>query len=156
MARTPGAPATIEIKPTATIAWREIGAGPVWRKGKPIPQVDCAEPVALAAAFGDGAVVWQDLGRPLEGVYINTGENGLFARDEFATVTALGQMEFITPEEVADYVVYELEGRPTGRDIVAALDSATAGPTYRAGMLRAGPGPAGRAGARSRYPVDRL
>lgn len=137
MGRTPGAPATIEIKPTATIAWREIGSGPVWRKGKPIRQVDCAEPVTLAQAFGDGKVVWKDLGRSLEGVYINTGENGLFARDEFATVTALGQMEFITPEEVADYVVFELEGRPTGRDIVAALDSATAGPTYRAGVLRA-------------------
>ena len=91
----------------------------------------------LARAFGDGAVGWRDLGQPLEGVYIDTGENGLFARDEFATITALGQMEFITPEEVADYVVFELEGRPTGRDIVAALDSATAGPTYRAGILRA-------------------
>jgi hypothetical protein len=137
MGRTPGAPATIEIKPTATIAWREIGQGPVWRKGKPIPLVDCAEPVELAEAFRDGATVWRDLGGVLEGVYINTGENGLFARDEFATVTALGQMEFITPEEVADYVVFELEGRPTGRDIVAALDSSTAGPTYRAGILRA-------------------
>jgi len=51
-------------------------------------------------------------------------------------VTALGQMEFITPEEVADYAVMEIEGRPTGRDIVAALDAATAGPTYRAGILR--------------------
>jgi len=46
-------------------------------------------------------------------------------------------MEFITPEEVADYAVMELEGRPTGRDVVAALDAATAGPTYRAGILRA-------------------
>jgi hypothetical protein len=137
MGRTPGAPATIEIKPTATIAWREIGVGPVWRRGRPIALVDCAEPVPVADAFCAGAVVWKDLGHPLEGVYINTGENGLFARDEFATVTALGQMEFITPEEVAEYVVFELEGRPTGRDIVAALDGATAGPTYRAGMLRA-------------------
>jgi hypothetical protein len=137
MGRTPGAPATIEVKPTATIAWREIRSGPVWRKGRAIPLVDCEEPVAVDRAFANGAVVWRDLGKPLEGVYINTGENGLFARDEFATVTALGQMEFITPEEVADYVVFELEGRPTGRDIVAALDSATAGPTYRAGILRA-------------------
>jgi nucleoside-diphosphate-sugar epimerase len=136
MGRTPGAPATVEIKPTATIAWREIGVGPVWRKGKPIPLVDCPEPVAVAEAFREGVSVWRDLGRGLEGVYINTGENGLFARDEFATVTALGQMEFITPEEVADYVVFELEGRPTGRDIVAALDGATAGPTYRAAILR--------------------
>jgi len=136
MGRTPGAPATVEIKPTATIAWREIGFGPVSRKGRPIPLVDCAEPMDVAAAFGPGAKPWSELGTTLEGVFINTGENGLFARDEFATVTALGQMEFITPEEVADYVIFELEGRPTGRDVVAALDAATAGPTYRAGMLR--------------------
>jgi len=45
-------------------------------------------------------------------------------------------MEFITPEEVADYVMLELQGRPTGKDIVAALDASTAGPTYRAGVLR--------------------
>jgi nucleoside-diphosphate-sugar epimerase len=136
MGRTPGAPATVEIKPTATIAWREIATGPVWRKGKPIPLVDCPEPVPVSEAFAEGAAGWRDLGQSLEGVFINTGENGLFARDEFATVTALGQMEFITPEEVADYVVYELEGRPTGKDIVAALDGATAGPTYRAAILR--------------------
>ncbi|HEU5261420.1 MAG TPA: hypothetical protein VFU41_08375 [Gemmatimonadales bacterium] len=137
LGRTPGAPATIEIKPTATIAWREIGFGPIRRKGKPIPLVDCPAPVALSEAFRPDRQAWCDLGKPLEGVYIDVGENGLFSRDEFETVTALGQMEFITPEEVAEYVLMELEGRPTGRDIVAALDAATAGPTYRAGVLRA-------------------
>ena len=137
LGRTPGAPATVEIKPTATIAWREIGFGPIRRKGRPIPLVDCPTPVALARAFDPDAAPWCDLGKPLEGVFIDVGENGLFAPDEFETVTALGQMEFITPEEVADYAVMELEGRPTGRDVVAALDAATAGPTYRAGMLRA-------------------
>src|SRR5437763_926148 len=137
LGRTPGAPATVEIKPTATIAWREIGFGPIRRKGKPIPLVDCPAPVELAQAFGPHAAPWRELGKPLEGVFIDVGENGLFAPDEFATVTALGQLEFITPEEVADYAVMELEGRPTGRDVVAALDAATAGPTYRAGILRA-------------------
>jgi len=137
LGRTPGAPATIEIKPTATIAWREIGYGPIRRKGKPIPLVDCPEPVPVGEAFRPGTTPWCDLGKPLEGVYIDVGENGLFSSDEFETVTALGQMEFITPEEVAEYVALELEGRPTGRDIVAALDGATAGPTYRAGVLRA-------------------
>src|SRR3989440_8322189 len=136
LGRTPDAPATIEIKPTATIAWREVAHGPVRRKGKPIGLVDCPQPVAVDEAFRADAQPWQDLGRPLEGVYIEVGENGLFARDEFETVTALGQMEFITPEEVAAYVVMELEGRATGKDIVAALDSATAGTTYRAGILR--------------------
>lgn len=137
MGRTPGGPATVEIKPTAAIAWREIGFGPVHRKGRPIPLVDCPSPVPVADAFRPGVEPWRDLGRPLEGVYINTGENGLFSRDEFETVTTLGSMEFITPEEVAQYVMLEIDGRPTGRDIVAALDGAQAGPTYRAGILRA-------------------
>ncbi len=136
LGRTPDAPITVEIKPTATIAWREVAHGPVRRKGKHIPLVDCEQPVALHEAFRQGAAPWRDLGRPLDGVYIDVGENGLFARDEFETVTALGQMEFITPEEVADYVMLELQGRPTGKDIVAALDASTAGPTYRAGLLR--------------------
>lgn len=136
MGRTPGVSTTVEIKPTATIAWREIAYGPVRRKGKPIPLVDCPAPVPLAQAFAPGARPWRELGRPLEGVFIDVGENGLFAADEFETVTSLGSMEFVTPEEVADYVVMELEGRPTGHDVVAALDAATAGPTYRAGILR--------------------
>ncbi|HXI63457.1 MAG TPA: hypothetical protein VNH14_03000 [Gemmatimonadales bacterium] len=136
LGRTPGAPATVEIKPTATIGWREIGFGPIRRKGKPIALVDCPTPVPLDQAFTPDAHPWRELGQTLEGAYIDVGENGLFSRDEFETVTALGQMEFITPEEVADYVMMELEGRPTGRDVVAALDAATAGPTYRAAMLR--------------------
>lgn len=136
MGRTPGAPATIEIKPTATIGWREIGFGPIRRGGRAVPLVDCPEAVPVATAFADGACVWRDTGAVLESVYVDLGENGLFARDEFETVTALGQMEFVTPEEVADLVVMELEGRPTGRDVVAALDAATLGPTYRAGVLR--------------------
>src|SRR5438552_439342 len=52
LGRTPRAPATVEIKPTATIAWREIGFGPIRRKGKPIPLVDCPAPVELAQASG--------------------------------------------------------------------------------------------------------
>src|SRR5216117_1560296 len=136
LGRTPDAPVTVEIKPTASIAWREVAHGPVRKKGKFIALVDCEKPLPLTDAFKPNATGWRDLGQPLSGVYIDVGENGLFARDEFETVTALGQMEFITPEEVADYVMMELQGRPTGKDIVAALDASTAGPTYRAGLLR--------------------
>jgi NAD(P)-dependent dehydrogenase (short-subunit alcohol dehydrogenase family) len=135
LGRTPDAPATVEIKPTAAIGWREIAYGPVRRGGQPIALYDCPEALPLAGAFA-ATSGWVALGRPLESVYINMGENGLFAREEFATITALGQMEMITPEEIAEYVVLEIQGRPTGRDIVAALDASTAGPTYRAGILR--------------------
>jgi len=136
LGRTPWAPATIEIKPTAAIAWREIGFGPIRRKGGSIPRCDCPEPLPLASVCAPDAAGWTDLGGPLESVYVDVGENGVFARDEFETITTMGSMEFITPEEIGDYVVLELQGRPTGRDIVTALDSATAGPTYQAGVLR--------------------
>ena len=136
LGRTPEAPATLEIKPTAAIGWREIACGPVRRGGTPIALFDCPRPLPVASAFGDAAKGWVPLGKPLESAYIDMGENGLFSYEEFATITALGQMEFITPEEVADHVVMEIEGRPTGRDIIGAMDSATAGPTYRAGILR--------------------
>ncbi|UCF40315.1 MAG: short-chain dehydrogenase [Gemmatimonadota bacterium] len=137
VARTPGAPATIEIKPTTAIAWREIGYGPVRRRGEPVQLYDCPEPLPVTEAFQERAEGWTDMGRLLESVWADCGENGLFARDEFETVTSLRQMEFITPEEVATYVVSELQGQPTGRDIMAALDASTAGPTYQAGLLRA-------------------
>ncbi|MGI8499379.1 MAG: short-chain dehydrogenase [Gemmatimonadaceae bacterium] len=137
LGRTPGAPATIEIKPTAAIAWKEIGYGAIRRGGRTLELVDCETPIALDRAFGSDAVGWSCLGVPLESVFINVGENGFFARDEFETVSALGQMELVTPEEIADAVVMELQGQATGKDIVAALDGATFGPTYRGGFLRA-------------------
>jgi NAD(P)-dependent dehydrogenase (short-subunit alcohol dehydrogenase family) len=135
MARTPGAPAVKEIKPTAAIAWKRIGFGEVRRGGRPIPLVDTTEPVAVERAFED-APSYRDVGAPLRGVYVDAGENGLFSLGEFETLTALGLMEFITPEEIAVDVVREIRGHPTGKDIVAALDASTSGPTYRAGVLR--------------------
>jgi NAD(P)-dependent dehydrogenase (short-subunit alcohol dehydrogenase family) len=137
LGRTPGAPAAIEIKPTAAIAWREIGFGPIRRGGRMIEIVDCETPLSVNEAFAPTACGWKKLGLPLESVFIDVGENGVFARDEFETVSALGQMELVTPEDIAEVTVMELRGHSTGKDIVAALDGATFGPTYRAGYLRA-------------------
>lgn len=136
MARTPGAPAVKEIKPTAAISWKRIGFGEVMRGRRPIPRIDAAGPVALGDAFGGEAGGWTDTGSTLDGVFLDAGENGLFSPGEFEALTALGLMEFITPEEIARDVVWEILGRPSGHDVVAALDAATSGPTYRAGVLR--------------------
>ena len=143
LARTPGGPVVKEIKPSAAIAWKRIGNGPVLRQGRPILLYDCAPERAMdvAAAIEEGASGWHPLNaegesRVLESVFIDTGENGVFSSEEFETVTALGQMEFVTPEEIAELVVIELEGGTTGREIVSALDGATLGPTYRAGAMR--------------------
>lgn len=136
MARTPGAPAVKEIKPTAAIAWKRIGYGTVRRGGQPIMRSDATRALPVADAFTGHETAWRATGEALEGVFLDAGENGLFSRGEFEVLTALGLMEFITPEEIAVNVVREIRGHATGRDVVAALDAATSGPTYRAGVLR--------------------
>jgi len=78
----------------------------------------------------------QRLDGVLESVYIDTGENGYFSLAEFTVITTVGQMEGVTPEDIAFNVVCELKGINTGRDIIGALDSAVMSPSYRAGVLR--------------------
>ena len=134
--RTPGAPATLEVKPTAAIGWSEIGFGAIKRGNRTLEIYDCERPLPVDLAFTPGAGGWTRTGKPLESVFIAMGENGVFARDEFETVSAIGQMELVTPEELADAVIMELRGEPTGKDVIAALDASTFGPTYRGGYLR--------------------
>ncbi len=136
MARTPGAPAVKEIKPTAAISWKRITHGPITRRGQPITRVDSVQPLALDAAFQPGVNSYHDTGEPLSGVFLDAGENGFFSVGEFEALTALGLMEYVTPEEIADDVIREISGHPSGHDVIAALDSTTMGPTYRAGVLR--------------------
>lgn len=141
LARTPDAPPVVkEIKPTAAIAWKSIGFGPITRGGRPILLFDClpekAYPLHDPATLVPEGDFGQATGAPLESVYIDTGENGLFAAGEFAALTTIGQMSFVTPEEIAQVVVTEIRGGNTGRDVIGALDGAVMGPSYRAGVMR--------------------
>ncbi|HUI30070.1 MAG TPA: hypothetical protein VLX91_07625 [Candidatus Acidoferrales bacterium] len=138
MGRTPDAPITKEIKPTAAIAWKRIGFGEIMKRGKPILLQDCSpdDPYKIDSKLelkNSSKVVKSN--EPLRSVFIDTGENGLFSLDEFEAITAPGQMEYVTPEEIAEDVVFEIKGGNTGHDIINALDNATLAPTYRAGYL---------------------
>jgi hypothetical protein len=137
MARTPGGPSVKEIKPTAAISWKGLGNGPIKFRHHVLERCDAVAPLPLNEAFlPEAERGFKRLGEPIEGVYLHSGENGLFSLGEFETLTALGLMEFVTPEEIASNVVQEIRAHPTGRDVVASLDAATMGPTYRAGVLR--------------------
>ncbi len=136
MARTPGGPAVREVKPGALIGFADVAEQVVTEGGEPLATYR-ARAVPLGgelptrldpAGFRRGA----DLRMPV----VDTGENGVFARAEFAVITAPGQMEFVTPEEIAALCVQEIAGVHTGRDVLAALESAVLGPSYRAGTLR--------------------
>jgi hypothetical protein len=139
MGRTPNGPITKEIKPTAAIAWKRIEFGEIKKRGKPIEIFDI--PLIEAVPLKDNFIICSDkqyrsTGQTLKSVFIDTGENGIFSRGEFETITAQKQMEFVTPEEIADVVIFEVKGGNTGKDIVSALDHATMEPTYRAGYMQ--------------------
>ncbi|NNE42952.1 MAG: hypothetical protein HKN12_01975 [Gemmatimonadetes bacterium] len=156
MARTPDAPIIKEIKPAAMIGYRRIGYAPV--RGttyRPAPEggfrvvngtyklYECREE-ALGGTldneptFDGFSEVRDDSGNAAELTVpcVNTGENGTFTRGEFEAITALGQMEFVTPEEIAQLVSLEIQGSNTGRDVITAVDSSILSPSYKGGLIR--------------------
>jgi len=155
-ARTANGPVFKELKPAAMIGYRSVAVhevpGYVWEKSgdrfvkrhasaRPLfeaQSASLAEPLDTRPDAARFAVRRGDDGaeRTLRLACVNTGENGWFAEGEFEAITALHQMEMITPEEIAQVVVQELTGRSTGRDVLAALDSSILAPTYRGGLLR--------------------
>ncbi|MBK7980446.1 MAG: short-chain dehydrogenase [Ignavibacteriae bacterium] len=139
MGRTPGGAITKEIKPTGAIAWKRIAFDEIKKRGKSIELVD--------SSFDNVIKLENELqiqlekpikltGNKLKSVFIDTGENGTFSRGEFEAISAQGQMEYVTPEEIAEDVIFEIKGGNTGHDIINALDNATLEPTYRAGFLQ--------------------
>ena len=144
MGRTPGGPVIKELKPAAAIAWKRVAYGSIKKRGQEIllEKVNFDDETEIEKRFNKQPAIKTEYiienGKPksLQAPFIDTGENGMFARGEFETITDEGQMEFITPEEIAQASVWEIRGRNTGFDIVAALDNSTMGPTYRAGFMR--------------------
>lgn len=137
LARTPNSPIVKEVKPAAMIGYRAVRVTKVTDKygnsdlfhaksivleGKELNLRENEEKYEKHAEF--------------EVAVVDTGENGVFTRGEFAAITALGQMEYITPEEIAQTIVLELRGANTGRDVLSAMDGSVLNPSYKAGLIR--------------------
>ena len=139
LGRTPDGPIVKEIKPAAAIAWKRIAYGEVKRRGRSIPlqdmKIENARDAKGSFVFADNSGII-DSGDVYKSVFVDTGENGLFSRGEFEAISALGQMEMVTPEEIAEYLVFEAKGGNTGYEVIQGLDATILGPTYRGGMLR--------------------
>lgn len=139
MGRTPDGPITKEIKPTAAIAWKRIEFGEIKKQGKPIEvfDVNLNDAIPLEGKLKlKTDKQFHSTGESLKSVFIDTGENGTFSRGEFEAITTQGQMEYVTPEEIAIDVIREIGGGNTGHDIINALDHATLEPSYRAGFMQ--------------------
>ena len=136
MARTPNGPLVKEIKPAAMIGYRKVSYQTVKVRGRPQMRFESA------SQHLDGRLLLRgdenQFGRigKLQMAGVDTGENGFFARGEFETITHINQMEFVTPEEIAQQTVLEIKGSNTGYDVIGAIDSSVMTPSYRAGVVR--------------------
>ena len=136
MARTHGEPVVKEIKPAALIGFSGVDHRTVLEHGEPV-HLYTAQTVPLESRLELRLATsnferLSDLQLPV----VDTGENGVFTKGEFEAITAIGQMEFVTPEEVAHTCMQEIMGGNTGRDIIGAVDASLMGSSYRAGILR--------------------
>jgi len=138
MARTPDGPVIKEIKPTASIAWKRIEYGDIKKRNQPIQiydiKLDGVE--KFGKTFKRGTDKKYTAKGNLKTVFIDTGENGIFSRGEFETISTLGQMEYVTPEEIAEDIIRELKGGNTGHEVINALDNSVMEPSYRAGFMQ--------------------
>ena len=136
MARTQGGPVVKEIKPGAMVGYADITYPTIYRQGKPVfIYRSRVEPLQATLTLKPEHGLFERLSK-LKMAVVDTGENGIFGKGEFEAITSLRQMEFMTPEEIAQQVALEIKGSNTGYDVIAAIDSAVMNPTYRAGVLR--------------------
>lgn len=139
MARTPDTAITKEIKPAAAIAWKRIAFDSVRKRGKEIDLPEITSELAITLDKEYQFALKDKIpssGNKLKSVFIDTGENGIFSKGEFEAISAQKQMEFVTPEEIADNIIFEIKGGNTGHDVINALDNATLNPSYRAGYMQ--------------------
>ena len=136
LARTPHAPIVKEVKPAAMIGYRAVNTIHVTDKHG---NGTLFQPRRISAEgdlnLQDDPLSYEAVG-DLNVTVVDTGENGVFTRGEFAAITALGQMEYITPEEIAGTIVLEIRGANSGQDVISALDSSVLNPSYKAGLVR--------------------
>ncbi len=136
MARTPNGPLVKELKPAAMIGYRRVSYKTVKLRGRPQFRYDSVEQALNGNLLLRGDEnLYPRLGK-LHMAGVDTGENGFFARGEFETITHINQMEFITPEEIAQQALLEIKGSNTGYDVIAGIDSSILNSSYRAGVLR--------------------
>lgn len=136
MARTPNGPLVKELKPGAMIGYRRVAYKAIKMRGRPQFRYESQvqELNGRLALRGDENQ-YTRLGK-LHMAGVDTGENGFFARGEFEAITHINQMEFVTPEEIAQQALLEIKGSNTGYDVIAGVDSSIINPSFRAGVLR--------------------
>lgn len=136
LSHTPGINIKV-IVPAALVGWQGVHHGAFRSHGKPIHLIDNPQkyPLMFGKTLKDAASECHDLNRVFEMPYVDSGENCAYSNCEMAAITALGQMECITREEIAQAAFEAINGS-TRYDLLTAMDHAALGPSFVAAVQR--------------------
>jgi len=134
LSHTPGINIKVAV-PSALVGWQGVGFGQFRSHGKSIPLVDSKTKTKLI----DGEVFTlnkcEQISSFMEMPYVDSGENCAYSLGEMTAITALGQMECITREEVAQACI-EMAVGSTRHDLLTAMDLVALGPSHLGGIQR--------------------
>jgi hypothetical protein len=123
------------IVPATLIGWQYVGYGDFRSYGANLYKVSLPEKQKINK---DNKIILEKtkfLNETIKIPYVDSGENNAYSLHEMMAITALGQMEAVTREEVSEAVLQSIFGS-TKYDILTALDHATLNPSYTAAIQR--------------------
>ena len=134
LSHTPGINIRVVV-PAALVGWQEVNFGKFRSHGKNMPLVDSK----LRKDLVDGGIFstekCRQISSAMEMPYVDSGENCAYSLGEMAAITALGQMECVTREEVAQACM-EVAMGSTRRDLLTAMDLVSLGPSHAGAIHR--------------------
>lgn len=137
LANTPGINVRLVI-PATLIGWQEVGFGKFISNGtycelnKKINKIKISE---LPTVFQTSSRDHETKREYLEIPFVESGENEAYSLAEMTAITAQGQMEAITREEVANAVLDCMYGS-SRYDMISAMDLASLKSTYTGAVQR--------------------
>ncbi len=134
LSHTPGYNIKV-IVPAALVGWQGVHFGKFRSHGRNIPLVDSIKRVKLKQGTIIKPEKCRKIGTYLEIPYVDSGENSAYSLGEMAAITALGQMECVTREEVAEAAIAACKGS-TKHDLLTAMDLVALGPSHIAAIQR--------------------
>lgn len=134
LSHTPGINIKVAV-PAALVGWQGIGFGKFRSHGKNLPFVDSNVKTKLIKGETFASKKCKQVSPFMEMPFVDSGENCAYSLGEMTAITALGQMECVTREEVAQASI-EMALGSTRHDLLTAMDMASLGPSHLGGIHR--------------------
>ena len=134
LSHTPGINIKVVV-PAALVGWQKVDFGKFRSHGHNIPLVDSTKKTRLITGETFIPKNCKTIAPFMKIPYVDSGENCAYSLGEMTAITALGQMECVTREEVAQACI-EMAMGSTRHDLLTSMDMVALGPSHLGAIQR--------------------